>query len=328
VTITDPQQLRAPKRQRLVSVTSLIDSILPKPALVPWAERETAEGMLTLLRAGELHPSLTAHEALAAMREARIGAEGVRTTAARRGVNLHGLLERYENDGTWADPVGILDPEDYPFSHALNDWLRERRPEPIEREQLVADPSAGYAGRFDWFGRIDGQLTLLDATTSDKAAIWPAKHYQLRMYERARRVCGDEPADRLLIVVFCKDGTWREMDCLATFRAVDTMLAHHRDLKPVDQACNAVNRAEKGARRDDTPVAKRERRKVEPNPDDKSTMPGALEVSMRRELPDGGLIEYEFASRGWATKDGYERMADWRAYFHTPPAQGVLKAAA
>lgn len=328
MTITDPAQLKAPKRQRLVSCTTLLDAILPKPGLVHWSEAQTVTGIATLARAGEPIDRMTDAEIHATLREAKIGAEGVRTSAARRGVDLHGLLERYENDGVWADPVGILDVEDYPFAHALNDWLRERRPEPIEREQLVADPEAGFAGRFDWFGRIDGQLTLLDATTSEKAAIWPAKHYQLRMYERARRVCGDEPADRLLIVVFCKDRTWREMDCLATDRAVNTMLAHHRDLKPVDQACNAVNRAEKDARRDDAPTAKRERRKVEPNPDDPSTMPGALEVSMRRELPDGGIIEYEFAPRNWVTKDGYARMTDWRAYFHTPAAQTTLPVAA
>jgi hypothetical protein len=216
--LTDPMQLKAPKRQRLTSVTTLIDQILPKPALVPWAERETAEGMLTLLRAGELHPSLTAHEALAAMREAKIGAEGVRTTAARRGVDVHALLERYARDGSWADPVGLLDVDDYPYAHALNDWLRKYRPEPHEIEQLVADPEHGYAGRLDLIATIDGQRTLVDLKSQERAGIYSAAHIQARAYERASVRCDGEPVDRVLIVVVAKDGTYREMDCLMTSR--------------------------------------------------------------------------------------------------------------
>lgn len=326
--VTDPAELRAPKRQRLISVTELLGRVLPKPALVPWAEAQTAEGMLTLHRAGELHHGMTAQDALAAMREAKIGAEGVRTSSAKRGVNVHALLERWENDGSWADPVGVLDVEDYPFAHALNDWLRERRPDPISREQLVADPESQYAGRYDLTALIDGQITLVDATTSDKASIWPAKHYQTRCYERGRRRCGEEPADRLLIVVFCRDGSWREMDVLATDRAVDDMLSHYRGLKPVNQACESANRAEKNARRDDEPKAKRERRKVDPDPNDPRTIPGAMEVSIRRDMPDGGIIEFESASRGWTTRDGFERLSDWRAYYWTPPVQATLPVAA
>src|SRR4051812_10392000 len=242
MTVTDPAQLKAPKRVRLTSVTTLIDQILPKPALVPWAERETAEGMLTLLRAGELHPALTAHEALAAMREARIGAEGVHTTAARRGVDVHALLERYARDGTWADPVGLLDVDDYPYAHALNDWLRANRPEPHEIEQLVADPEHGYAGRLDLIATIDGQRTLVDLKTSEKAAIWDAAHLQTRAYSNASLVCGDDPCDRILIVVVAKDGTWREMDCLMTQRGLEDALRYHRALKPVTNACAAANR--------------------------------------------------------------------------------------
>jgi hypothetical protein len=327
MTVTDPAQLKAPKRVRLTSVTTLIDQILPKPALVPWAERETAEGMLTLLRAGELHPSLTAHEALAAMREAKIGAEGVRTTAARRGVDVHALLERYARDGTWADPVGLLDVDDYPYAHALNDWLRANRPEPHEIEQLVADPEHGYAGRLDLIATIDGQRTLVDLKTSPVAAIHEAAHTQCRLYHRASLVCGSDPCDRLMVVVVAKDGKYREEDCLLTDNAADAGLQWHRGLKPVSAHCAAANRQAK-ADRAEPAESKPDKPKVERVEDDPSTHPGAMAKALRRELPDGAVLTFEEAPVGYTTKDGYRRAQAWRAYWYQPPVQGVLKAAA
>src|SRR3954451_24960463 len=144
---TDPQALKAPKRVRLESVSSVLDAVLPKGGLAYWMERETRKGVATLARAGEPVDRMTNDEIARAMREAGIGAEGARNTAARRGINIHALLERYARDGSWADPLGVLDPEDYGYAHALNDWLAKHRPEPLEIEQLVCDPEAGYAGR-------------------------------------------------------------------------------------------------------------------------------------------------------------------------------------
>jgi hypothetical protein len=327
--LTDPMQLKAPKRQRLTSVTTLIDQILPKPALVPWAERETAEGMLTLLRAGELHPSLTAHEALAAMREAKIGAEGVRTTAARRGVDVHALLERYARDGSWADPVGLLDVDDYPYAHALNDWLRKYRPEPHEIEQLVADPEHGYAGRLDLIATIDGQRTLVDLKSQERAGIYSAAHIQARAYERASVRCDGEPVDRVLIVVVAKDGTYREMDCLMTSRGFESALKYYRALKPVESACDSANRIEREARAEPKPE-KPEPPEWESAPDhpDPARRPGEWKDYRRRELPDGSIIEFESAPAGYTTRDGKRRQREWRAYWLTPPMPEALRAAA
>lgn len=324
---TDPAQLKAPKRVRLVSVTELLGRVLPKPALVPWAEAQTAEGMLTLHRAGELHHGMTAPEALAAMREAKIGAEGVRTTSAKRGVNIHALLEAYGRDGSWADPVGILDPEDFGFAHALNDWLRATCPEPVEIEQLVADPKWGYAGRLDLIANIQGVRTLVDLKSSDKAAIWDAAHSQTRAYSSASIACGDDPCDRILIVVVAKDGTYREMDCLMTQRGHEDTMRYYRALKPVTAACAAANRAAKDERAESA-VEKPPKVKVERVEDDPSTHPGAMQRTLRRELPTGGLIEYVESPRGWTTLDATRRRADFRAYYFTPPAQVAMEVAA
>lgn len=47
--------------------------------------------------------------------------------------------------------------------------------------------------------------------------------------------------------------------------------------------------------------------------------PGALLEHRVRELPDGGLIEFELAPYGWLALSGERRQRDHRAYYFTPP---------
>jgi hypothetical protein len=327
MTVTDPAQLKAPKRVRLESVSSVLDAVLPKGGLTYWVAREERKGVATLARAGEPVDRMTDDEIARAMRDAGIGAEGARNTAARRGINIHALLERYARDGTWADPVGILDVDDYKYAHALNDWLRKHKPEPLEIEQLVADPNAGYAGRLDLIANIDGVRTLVDLKSSERAQVFDRAHAQCRLYHRASMVCGSDPCDRLMVVVVAKDGKHDEMDCLMTDRGIDAALNWRRALKPVTSACDQRNRAQKESRAE--PAEPREPKpKVEYVEDDPSTHPGRMARTLRRELPDGGLIEYVESPAGWTSQDATRRSRDYRAYYWTPPTQTTLPVAA
>ena len=50
-----------------------------------------------------------------------------------------------------------------------------------------------------------------------------------------------------------------------------------------------------------------------------ATIPGGLQEHKTRILPDGSLLEFEYAPAGYLTKGkGEPRLVDWRAYFHTP----------
>lgn len=50
---------------------------------------------------------------------------------------------------------------------------------------------------------------------------------------------------------------------------------------------------------------------------DLSQVPGAMEHTLTRQIPDG-LIEFEESPIGWLKKDGEPRKAPWRAYHFTP----------
>lgn len=327
--VTDPAELRPPRRQRLVSVTTLCSAIMSSDSLVHWAERESVKGVTTLVRAGEPVARMSTEDVLHALRDSKIGAEGVRDSAAKRGVNVHSLLESYLRDGSWADPVGILDPEDYGYAHALNDWLRKENPDPISVEEIVADPSHGYAGRLDAIIASEGdRVVLWDLKTSEKAAIFDRAHLQTRLYARAVPICGGPVPDEIRIVVCAKDGTFREMDCLMTDRDSQAALNYYRALKPVTAACVAANRAAKAERAEPAAEPKPERPRVERVDDDPSTHPGAFRTELRRELPDGGVVSFEESPVGWTTREGYRRSQAWRAYWFQPPVQATLPVAA
>lgn len=51
---------------------------------------------------------------------------------------------------------------------------------------------------------------------------------------------------------------------------------------------------------------------------DPAYTPGALQEHKTRTLPDGSLLEFEFAPWGWLTADGERRRTDHRAYYLTP----------
>lgn len=235
-------------RQRLVSVSTLLDSICPKPGIPPWAEARGIEGAVEAMRRGEISPDTDPADAVKLVRLLKLGADQARDTAATRGLNLHGLLEDFMTTGT------VPNLADHPVEHhgylqGLCAFLLKNDPEPVAVEQLVCDPDAGYAGRRDLVAMVDGCCRVgFDAKTQERGGIYSSAHVQLQMYERAGIACGDEPCDRLVVVVFAANGEFREMACEAMPRTVEAALAYAREIRPIDSLCEGQNRAERKAR--------------------------------------------------------------------------------
>lgn len=236
------------KRTRLPSTTGIIDLILAKPGLPPWAEARGIEGLLTAIQTGAVDPmSITAEQAIESVRKLKLGADAAKKTAAERGINVHALLEEYMTTGSAPSLKGHPD-EHRGYIMALTNWLLEKRPEPVAVEQLVVSPEDGYAGRLDLRARINGALVTVDIKTQEKAAIYPGAHYQVALYERAAIVCGDEPADRKMVVVFAANGEHREMPADHEDWRIDAALSHWRGSKPINSQCESYNRIEREAR--------------------------------------------------------------------------------
>lgn len=243
-------------RRRYPSVTTQLDAVIPKPGIPVWAEARGIEGAIEAVRRGLIDPHDPASVARAVeeVRAARLGADRARDVAADRGLNVHACLEHYMLTGSPPNPV------DHPVEHwgylrGLTRFLLKTDPEPEAVEQLVVHPEHGYAGRLDLrarFPKLGIGLATVDAKTQERGGIYLGAHAQVNLYERAAVRCGDEPADRLFVVVFDADGEFRMMPADHPSEFADAALAWCAQARPVDSMCESANRAARKAREEAT----------------------------------------------------------------------------
>ncbi len=235
------------ERVRVPSVTTILDTILPKPGLPPWAEARGIEGAVEAVRLGEIDPRDCA-DPVGTVRRLRLGADRARDDAADRGLNVHAILEEYMRTGAAPNPA------EHPEAHhgyirGLTRFLLKHDPEPVAVEELVCSPVDGYAGRLDLRAVASRLLTGYDLKSQEKGYIYPGAHIQLGCYERGAIAAGDEPADRLLVVVVDAQGGFREMPADHPPEMLDRALDFYRAIKPINSACESANRIEREARK-------------------------------------------------------------------------------
>lgn len=237
------------KRGRLPSTTTLLDDICPKGGLPVWSEERGVEGAAEAVRRGLIDMSTTLEDAVEIVRAHKLGAEAAKKKAAERGLNVHALLEQYMLTG--AAPKLAEHPAAHRgYIQGLTRWLLAVDPEPVAVEQLVVNPEDGYAGRLDLRAKIEGQLVTVDLKTQENGGIYATAHWQVAMYERAAVRCGDEPADRKMVVVVAANGEFRQMSADHDDWRLDAALAFYRASRPIESMCESANRAEKKARQE------------------------------------------------------------------------------
>jgi hypothetical protein len=237
----------AVKRLRMVSVTTLLDSIVPKGGLPPWSEARGIEGLFDAYQLGYVTLSTPRDKVVGIVRSRRLGADRARDDAADRGLDIHGILEEYMKTSTVPSTDTIL-PARRGYFRALCTWLLEVNPEPERVEELVCHAQAGYAGRSDLVARVGGKLRRYDAKTQENAAIFAGAHAQCVLYEEAAIASGDDRCDELWIVVFAANGEYREMRCAGSSRLAETALEFAAEIRPIDAQCARENAREKKAR--------------------------------------------------------------------------------
>jgi len=196
------------RRTRFPSVTTILGEVMPKPQLLKWYEQQGAAGALILSRDGYLD-HVDPCNAIYAVREAGKGAGATLGEASRRGTRVHKVLEAYCKTGDVPNPATFPD-SDRGYIRGLIRWLLKADPKPTACEQLVCDPVAGYAGRYDMRAEVYGLDTIVDLKTNKRAEIYREALLQIAAYDMADVVCGAEPARRGLVVAVGPDGEFAE----------------------------------------------------------------------------------------------------------------------
>lgn len=234
---------------RLPSTSNILEDICPKPGVPVWAEARGIEGAVEAMKAGWIYKDSRGEDAVAIVREFGLGAEAAKDRAAKRGLNVHAINRHYME----TEEAPVL--SEHPAEHHgyLRGWVKATltlKPQPTAVEQLVAHPEDGYAGRLDLRARVRRALETMDYKTQEAGRIYRSAHLQVNLYERGSVRCGDEPADRLRVVVLPASGDWNEEQhtMLADMPAwsVDAALSYRRACRPIDSACDAQNRAVRG----------------------------------------------------------------------------------
>ncbi|GAA0423701.1 hypothetical protein [Streptomyces luteireticuli] len=177
--------------ERVRAVTALIGAGIPRPALVPWAARTTAEYAVDHWRA--LAPLVAAGQRDDVVEEIRNASARDRDQAAATGTRVHALAEALAHGEEVEVPDDLLG-----YVSAASDFLDDWGLTPVMTEVVVASRQHQYAGTADLVAQLpSGEVALFDYTTS-RSGIWPEKALQLAAYRHAETFLDADGAERFV----------------------------------------------------------------------------------------------------------------------------------
>lgn len=182
------------------SVTSILKFGLPKPALINWAAKVTAETAMDNL---DKLADMPFAKGVTMLSKAH---ERVRNTRASEGTSIHNRAEAYAK-GTPLRPVSA---KVAPYIEQFDLFVRDFRPTFLSSEVTVYSDKYGYAGTQDSRILIDGREYALDYKTGKR--VYPDVALQLVAYDRADYAVVDGvetpivPAKRGLVLNLHPDG--------------------------------------------------------------------------------------------------------------------------
>ncbi|MDD5304668.1 MAG: hypothetical protein PHS14_16360 [Elusimicrobia bacterium] len=175
-------------------MTTLIGAGLPKPALVGWAARCTAEYAVDKQQVWRPMAEDDRDEAVKHLAGIRFSASG---KAAARGTDIHKAAEKI-NLGLPSDHSEDLQP----YVDQYLSFLRDHAPKFIMAEAPIYSRAYHYAGTLDSIVEIDGRVCVMDTKTTDRGPDSPKRRppypevaLQLCAYARAEYV-GLAPAQQ------------------------------------------------------------------------------------------------------------------------------------
>ena len=164
------------------SVTTILQ-VAPKPALINWAKKFTAEYAVDHFDAFK---ALVEDDPMAAVDWLKGAAWRDRDRKAELGSHVHAAAEAY----VLGQPFPTWPAEVKPRMEAFVAFLTECKPVFEQVEASVYSPKWNYAGTLDGIAKIDGRLLVGDYKTGK--AIYPETALQLAAYRHAEFIGGPD----------------------------------------------------------------------------------------------------------------------------------------
>ena len=193
------------KDEFVPSVTRIIDSIIPKPQLMPWAAKMGAEWFYeNCLAYDSFHDN---DEAIEEMMEGIKGAYKVKSQAAlKTGSVVHKYIERvvkWSLNGKSSAPGKPEDEAALNSIKAFGEWVMANDVTWISSEERIYSRIYNYAGTVDAIAEINEEFCVIDFKTS--AQIYKEYYLQIAAYKQAVEEIYGRDVDCCWILRFDKE---------------------------------------------------------------------------------------------------------------------------
>jgi hypothetical protein len=177
-------------------VTSILN-VIGKPALVPWAIRETTKKMRAVMESS-VNTTIDPVWIEEALQAAKDYPDEARDAAADRGNEIHSAIEEFVNKGVWPSD-GLIKK----CVLAYHEWSRSNPMEPIATEFTVWSPTEYYAGTIDEVCLLpNGHYGVIDFKTG---GAYPEAALQVAAYANALEELTAVPVDSAWILRIPRD---------------------------------------------------------------------------------------------------------------------------
>ena len=211
----------------LPSVTTIINFVMNKPALPPWAFNTGVKSTLDYIKslAASVPEGMSVLDSIleldvGTVKLALIDREATQKhemeRGGERGVEVHEVLEAIANGREFTYSRSVA-----PYVETLKKWVMDYAPEFHTSEFKVASLAHGYAGQFDGTCTIHkhpprrrheslvGKRVLLDIKTNSSGAVYTETHLpQVEAYRHAYWEMGGDGIEAALVVGIGPDGKY------------------------------------------------------------------------------------------------------------------------
>jgi len=226
-------------RVKIPSVTSVL-GILNKPALIPWAVKETVEILKGAIQPDTAYPSVYLEEVY---QHAKRAHREIKKEAADVGTEAHRLIEAYfkgENPVLPAEGTPVRNC----FDSALK-WVNANGVSFVEHERLVYSRRHRFAGRLDGRALVNGYSAIIDWKSSKN--FHPEYVLQTAAYQYAYEEETNDRIQRRYIIRLGKlDGAFEVLERTRTDYIEDRAaflgaLALHKRVKELESGGRICN---------------------------------------------------------------------------------------